>query len=87
MRLRALQGLRPTPATAPAVAAVPYDVVDTEEARALLLALCPAGFEELELPGRIELAAYVDAAGEARLTRAFPQAAVQFWASCFQVIR
>jgi uncharacterized protein (DUF1015 family) len=27
--------LRPTPATAPAVAAVPYDVVDTEEARAL----------------------------------------------------
>ncbi|MCC6355035.1 MAG: DUF1015 domain-containing protein [Verrucomicrobiae bacterium] len=35
MRLRALQGLRPTPATAPAVAAVPYDVVDTEEARAL----------------------------------------------------
>lgn len=35
MRLRALQGLRPTPETAPAVAAVPYDVVDTEEARAL----------------------------------------------------
>lgn len=35
MRLRALEGLRPTPATATAVAAVPYDVVDTEEARAL----------------------------------------------------
>lgn len=35
MRLKALEGLRPTPATAPAVAAVPYDVVDTEEARRL----------------------------------------------------
>ncbi|MCL4289355.1 MAG: 50S ribosomal protein L11 methyltransferase [Thermoleophilia bacterium] len=56
-------------------AAIRVDARDAEEARALLLALCPAGFEELELPGRVELAAYVDAAGEARLTRAFPQAA------------
>lgn len=35
MRVRALQGLRPTPLTAPVVVSVPYDVVDTEEARAL----------------------------------------------------
>ncbi len=45
-----------------------------EEARALLLALCPGGFEELERPGTVELSAYVDAAGEERLLRAFPRA-------------
>lgn len=35
MRIRPFQALRPTPETAPRVASVPYDVVDTAEARAL----------------------------------------------------
>lgn len=35
MRIRAFQGLRPTPDNAPKVASLPYDVVNTEEAREL----------------------------------------------------
>jgi len=35
MRIRAFQGLRPTPELAAQVASLPYDVVNTEEARAL----------------------------------------------------
>jgi ribosomal protein L11 methyltransferase len=42
-----------------------------EEARAAMLALFPAGFEEVELPAELELAAYTDAAGEARLRERF----------------
>lgn len=35
MRIRTFQGLRPTPELAPKVASLPYDVVNTEEARKL----------------------------------------------------
>ena len=42
-------------------------LADEEEARAAMLALFPGGFEEVELAGELELAAYTDAAGEARL--------------------
>ncbi len=42
-----------------------------EEARAQLLELFPQGFEEREAGGRVELLAYTDADGEARLRRAF----------------
>jgi ribosomal protein L11 methyltransferase len=45
-----------------------------EEARAHVLALFPEGFEELERSEGIELAVYVDEAGEERLLRAFPAA-------------
>jgi ribosomal protein L11 methyltransferase len=40
---------------------------EAEAARARLLELQPLGFEEVEGPGWVELAAYVDAAGEAAL--------------------
>ena len=36
-----------------------------------MVELLPAGFEEVELEGELELAAYTDAAGEARLREAF----------------
>jgi ribosomal protein L11 methyltransferase len=42
-----------------------------EAARALMLDLAPQGFEEAERGDELELAAYTDAAGEARLARAF----------------
>ncbi len=42
-----------------------------ETARALMLDLAPQGFEEAERGDEIELAAYTDAAGEARMARAF----------------
>lgn len=42
-----------------------------EEARARLLELFPQGFEEREAEGGVELAAYADADGEARVRRAF----------------
>jgi ribosomal protein L11 methyltransferase len=42
-----------------------------EEARAAMLELFPAGFEEADRPGVLELAAYTDAAGATRLWRAF----------------
>ncbi len=42
-----------------------------EEARATMLELFPEGFEESDRPGVLELAAYTDAAGAARLWRAF----------------
>jgi ribosomal protein L11 methyltransferase len=45
--------------------------VQAEPARATLLELCPLGFEEHESGEGLELTAYVDAAGEADLRRAF----------------
>jgi ribosomal protein L11 methyltransferase len=42
-----------------------------EEARALMLELAPEGFEERERGGELELAAYTDAYGGARIARAF----------------
>jgi ribosomal protein L11 methyltransferase len=45
--------------------------VQAEPARATLLELCPLGFEEYESVEGLELTAYVDAAGEAALRRAF----------------
>jgi ribosomal protein L11 methyltransferase len=42
-----------------------------EEARAAMLELFPDGFEEADRPGVLELAAYTDPAGAARLWRAF----------------
>ena len=47
-----------------------------EQARAVMLELFPAGFEELESEGELELAAYTNAAGEERLWQAFGGAAV-----------
>ena len=43
----------------------------TEEARATMIELFPAGFEEIEHDGDVELAAYTDAGGEERLWHAF----------------
>jgi ribosomal protein L11 methyltransferase len=42
-----------------------------EQARARLLELVPEGFEELEVDGVVELAAYLGAAGERQLREAF----------------
>jgi ribosomal protein L11 methyltransferase len=42
-----------------------------EQARARLLELVPEGFEELEVDGAVELAAYLGAAGERQLREAF----------------
>jgi ribosomal protein L11 methyltransferase len=42
-----------------------------EPARAVMLELFPAGFEEADGPDGVELAAYTDAAGEERLWKAF----------------
>lgn len=42
-----------------------------EEARAVFVELHPEGFEEVETPGGVELAAYTGAAGERRLRAAF----------------
>ena len=55
--VRAFRALRPDPETAPRVAAVPYDVVDTDEARAL--AVDPLSFlhvsrAEIDLPPGID---------------------------------
>jgi ribosomal protein L11 methyltransferase len=48
---------------------------DEEPARARLLGLVPGGFEETGGPGRLELVAYTDAAGAARVRASFPGAA------------
>lgn len=45
---------------------------EAEIARARLLTLVPAGFEEVDRGDDLELAAYTDDAGEARLRSAFP---------------
>jgi ribosomal protein L11 methyltransferase len=42
-----------------------------EIARALMLELVPSGFEEVEGPGWVELAAYTDSAGETKIRAAF----------------
>lgn len=42
-----------------------------EQARARLLELVPEGFEEVEVDGAVELAAYLGAAGELQLRKAF----------------
>jgi ribosomal protein L11 methyltransferase len=44
---------------------------EAERARAIMLELFPEGFEEAELAGGVELAAYTDPAGEERLWSAF----------------
>jgi ribosomal protein L11 methyltransferase len=44
---------------------------EAERARAVMLELFPEGFEEAELSGGVELAAYTDSAGEERLWSAF----------------
>lgn len=44
---------------------------EAEIARALLLPLAPAGFEEVETEGLLELAAYTDEPGEERIRGAF----------------
>jgi ribosomal protein L11 methyltransferase len=44
---------------------------EVERARAIMLELFPEGFEEVELTGGVELAAYTDAGGEERLWAAF----------------
>ena len=44
---------------------------DAELARARLLDLVPGGFEEVESGGSVELAAYTDEAGEARIREVF----------------
>ena len=44
---------------------------DAERARAIMLELFPEGFEEAELAGSVELAAYTDPGGEERLWSAF----------------
>src|SRR5690349_22443765 len=53
-RLFPFRALRPTPDTAPKIAAVPYDVVNVEEARALAdgnpLSFLRVSRAELELP-------------------------------------
>jgi ribosomal protein L11 methyltransferase len=54
--------------------AVTFPVRDVEIARARFLELEPAGFEEVDLGQRFELAAYTDAAGEARIRESFPSA-------------
>jgi ribosomal protein L11 methyltransferase len=48
--------------------------LEAEQARARLLALVPAGFEELDLGDLLELAAYVDEHEAGRLLEAFPAA-------------
>ena len=50
---------------------------DAEVARARLLELVPGGFEEVELRGWVELAAYTDEAGEARIREAFADVSTQ----------
>jgi ribosomal protein L11 methyltransferase len=46
-----------------------------EEARAVMLELFPEGFEEVDVQGELELAAYTTAAGEERLWHVFGTAA------------
>ena len=51
---------------------------DAETARARLLPLAPSGFEEVDLGEDVELAVYVDAAGERRVRVEFPEALTSF---------
>jgi ribosomal protein L11 methyltransferase len=53
---------------------VAVPIARAEEARAAMLELFPDGFEEIETPEAIELAAYTTAAGEERLWQAFGSA-------------
>ena len=48
---------------------------EAEIARARLLPLAPAGFEEVELDGELELAVYTDSQGEEQIRALFPDAA------------
>jgi ribosomal protein L11 methyltransferase len=54
---------------------VTVPLAEAEEARARLIALAPAGFEEVERGSELELAAYGDAAD--RLAAAFPSARIE----------
>jgi ribosomal protein L11 methyltransferase len=51
--------------------AVAVPVSEAEPARAAFLVLFPAGFEEREVTGGVELAGYTDAAGEIRFREVF----------------
>jgi ribosomal protein L11 methyltransferase len=51
--------------------AVAVPAAEAEPARALFVELFPAGFEEREHAGSLELAGYTDLAGEARVREAF----------------
>lgn len=55
--------------------AVPAE--QAEEARAAMLELAPAGFEELNTETGVELAAYTDVAGADRIRRRWPAAATR----------
>jgi ribosomal protein L11 methyltransferase len=48
-----------------------------EEARAVMLELFPEGFEEVDVEGELELAAYTSAAGEERLWQVFGSGATR----------
>jgi ribosomal protein L11 methyltransferase len=48
-----------------------------EEARAVMLELFPEGFEEVDVEGGVELAAYTTAAGEERLWHVFGSGAIR----------
>ena len=63
MHIRPFSAVRPTPEKASAVAAVPYDVVDTAEARALA-AGNPASFLHVSRP-EIDMPDGTDCASEA----------------------
>src|SRR3989337_651354 len=56
--IRPFRAIRPAPAAAPRVAAVPYDVVDTEEARSLAagnpLSFLHVSRAEIDLPAGID---------------------------------
>lgn len=58
-------------------AAVVVPAARAEEARAAMVSLFPAGFEEVERDGGVELAAYTDAAGEEALRGAFRNVRVE----------
>jgi ribosomal protein L11 methyltransferase len=55
--------------------AIRVPATEAEVARARLLPLAPAGFEEVENEDEVELAVYVEAEDEARIRAAFPAAA------------
>ncbi len=74
MRIRAFQGLRPTPESAPKIASLPYDVVNTAEARELAtgnpLSFLHVVRAEIDLPDETNpYAPEVYAQAKAALTR------------------
>ena len=74
MNVRPFSAVRPTVAAAPRVAAVPYDVVDTVEAKALA-AGNPASFLHVSRP-EIDMPDGTDCSSPARATRITSSTAV-----------